>query len=440
MHTEKTEAQRQQLQSIAGEIFAIKEQADAEQRDLTDAEDTRINELFDRFQAIEGKLETGNRMAALEQWASQSQGRKTSPTEPGHRPGNYSGKPMFKNMTTGEPIRGYRHGESMASDDAPVGDVLRGILLNDFSGLAPDIQNSLAGGSDTGGGYLLNPTLSTRFVDLARSASVVSRAGANTIAVPSNELNIATLETDPTAYWRQETAAITASKPTFGRITLRPKVVAAIVPVSVEMLEDSANAGTVIETAIMGALGSALDTAALKGAGAAAEPLGVVNDSNCNTLTGVGTPTTYSNISAAVGDILGANYDGEISGLSWIMNPQQGETYDGLVTGISGDNTPLIPTGWVSQLQRYHTTTLSLNTGNSPNDYDMVVGDFTQMVIGTRNGGVRVEVLDQGTVTDANSDTWNASTQLLRHIRAYMRVDVALLRPTWFTVLTGVTA
>jgi HK97 family phage major capsid protein len=401
-------------------------------------EQAQIESHFAEFKDIQASLDELDN-------ATPGSRRIAEPTMPGHKPGDFASKRqpgsiMFKNMSTGEPIRGYRPGEMMSSDDAPVGDVLRGILLNDFSELPHNIQASLAGGSDTGGGYMLNPTLSTRFIDLARSASVVTRAGATTIPVPSNELHIAKLDTDPTAYWRPETGAITASKPTFGRITLRPKVVAAIVPVSVELLEDSANAGSAIETAIMGALGSALDTAALKGAGAASEPLGVVNDGNCNTIASVGTPTTYANISAAVADILTANYDGDIGSLSWIMHPVQGETYDNLVTGITNDNTPLQPTGWVSQLQRYITTTLSLNSGNSPNNYEMVVGDFSQMVIGTRNGGVRVGVLDQGTVTDSNSDTWNASTQLLRHIRAYMRVDVALLRPTWFTVLSGVTA
>ena len=34
---------------------------------------------------------------------------------------------------------------------------------------------------------------------------------------------------------------------------------------------------------------------------------------------------------------------------------------------------------------------------------------------------------------------WNATDQLMRHIVAYLRADVALLRPTWFTVLSGIT-
>ena len=72
------------------------------------------------------------------------------------------------------------------------------------------------------------------------------------------------------------------------------------------------------------------------------------------------------------------------------------------MTGITNDNTPLMPTGWVEQLQRYHTTSLTVTT-NSPPDYNMIVGDFREMVIGARTGGVRVEVLNEGTVTD---DIW----------------------------------
>ena len=70
----------------------------------------------------------------------------------------------------------------------------------------------------------------------------------------------------------------------------------------------------------------------------------------------------------------------------------------------------------------------------------MLVGDFRQCLVGMRTSGINIEVLREGTVSDSSGDSFNATTQLLRHVRAYMRVDVALLRPTWFTVLSGVTA
>ena len=81
----------------------------------------------------------------------------------------------------------------------------------------------------------------------------------------------------------------------------------------------------------------------------------------------------------------------------------------------------------------------SPKAGGSNESYS-IVGDFSQLAFGMRTKGVVVRVLDSGTVTDGNSDSWNATSQLMRHVVVYLRADVAILRPTWFTVLTGITA
>ena len=68
----------------------------------------------------------------------------------------------------------------------------------------------------------------------------------------------------------------------------------------------------------------------------------------------------------------------------------------------------------------------------------MVIGDMSQVVIGVRSNIV-IRVANDGTVTDSASTTWNATSQLLRHVVAYMRVDIGILRPTHFIVSTGIT-
>jgi len=50
-----------------------------------------------------------------------------------------------------------------------------------------------------------------------------------------------------------------------------------------------------------------------------------------------------------------------------------------------------------------------------------------------------VASLTDGIANDGSSDI-NATSQLLRWIIAYVRADVAVLRPDHFTALTGVTA
>jgi HK97 family phage major capsid protein len=219
---------------------------------------------------------------------------------------------------------------------------------------------------------------------------------------------------------------------------LRPRSVAAIVPVSIELLEDAPNAGQIITNALTAALGLALDKACLVGV-SVAEILGVRNYPGVNSTASFGTPADYTKVSAAIGSILSSNYAGEISGLSWIANPREGAKYDSLATGISSDKTPLPRTPWVSQLQTRYTTSLPITEGAGA-ESSMILGSFSEMIIGMRTRGVTIEVLPAGTATDAAGTTWNAASQMMRWVRAYLRVDMGLMHPAFFNVMTGVAA
>jgi hypothetical protein len=57
-----------------------------------------------------------------------------------------------------------------------------------------------------------------------------------------------------------------------------------------------------------------------------------------------------------------------------------------------------------------------------------------------RYDSIRVEFLKEGTLTDADTSTLNLTTQFAVVLRASMRLDMALLRPAWLNVLSGITA
>ncbi len=312
--------------------------------------------------------------------------------------------------------------------DGELGAAIHGILSG-------QPMASQAGSTDSAGGYFLNGDLSSMVIDLARSASVCMKAGAMTLPMSTSELRIARVASDATSHWRPETAAVTSSTMTFEAVNLRAKTLACIVPVSIEMLEDASNAAQVIEAALSASMAQTLDAAALVGTGAASEPLGIRNHASVNTIASVGTPADYSDFSLAFGDIMAANYSGLVEDLSWISSPRTDDTLDGLQDTT---NQPLMPTPRVAKLKRFSTTALPENEGGS--EAVSIVGDFSQLVFGMRTNSVNIRILEAGTVTDGSGDTWNAASQLLKHIVCYVRADVALLRPTWFTVLTGITA
>jgi len=345
----------------------------------------------------------------------------------------------FRNLSTGGDVRALRSNERInraADDGCAVGHLIHALVTGEPMADRIGPMNSLIGGTDDAGGYILNPTLSGTVIDLARSASVAMQAGATTLPMDSREMHIARLSQDPTAQWRAEGAEVLGSTLGFDRVTLRAKTLAAIVPVTLELLEDASNVGTIINQALQSALGLALDRAILFGDGSEENPRGIRNADGTNTITAIGTPTDYSQITSAVGGILGANYPGMVSGLSWITNPRDGEQFDGL-TDTTGQ--PLNPTPWARDLSRFSTTSLPVDEGGGNNESVSIVGDFSQVLVGMRTRGVVIRVMDQGSVSDGTI-THNASSELKKLIVAHLRCDVALLRPNWMTVLSGITA
>lgn len=417
-----------------------------EKRDLTEAENAEFDELIadaDQCEkAVDAKyahaVEFANRDGRFAAHARRADLSKiagsAAPAMPRGNDSPPAGRVMFRD-DGGRDVRAYAHNEPMTEGEPlDIGRMLYAQLTGRFDMLQPHELKNL--GANSGDGYLLTPHYSQNIIDLARSASVAMRAGAMTVNMPGETLNLVRLLTDPVSHWRHPGNPVTATDMVFGMLTLTSKTLASIVPIYLEWLEDARNGAQVITNAIQNAMALKLDQAALFGLGAAAEPRGILNEPSVNAVTGVGTPTNYAEVSQAVGDILNANYPGDVSGLAWVKHPRDGETYDNL---LDTDNNPLRMTPWAEQLQKFHTTSLPTTDGGGGNESSMIVGDFKQVIFGIRRR-MNVRVLDSGSVTDSAGVTHNAANELKRLIVVYMRADVGVLRPTWLTKLTGVTA
>lgn len=290
--------------------------------------------------------------------------------------------------------------------------------------------------ADILGGYLLPSPLSTMVIDLARNQACVTRAGAITIPMESNTLDIACLTKDPTAAWKAENAPATPSDPNVGRLSLRARTLIGMVKSSVELLEDAPNCGTIIRNGLSQALALELDRAALRGIGAAEEPLGIRNWTSLGSDFGAqlielgsgdgGILDAYDTFSQAVQKIQEVN--GPTEGLSVIYTPREGGTLD---RWKDGQGLPLIPPASWTRLAKFVTNQIPTDLGEGT-ESEAYVGDFTQLGIGMRTT-LTLEVSRQA--ADAEG---SAFTNLQVWIRAYLRADVVLLQPTWFVVINRI--
>jgi len=385
---------------------------------LTEDQLTDFESMKNEYDALEDKVGTG--IYAPQQYSFEP---GPDPAVP-HRFVDGAGRPI-ECRAAGQNFNQQHH-----VDDYAFGETITGILKG-------QPLNQQSGSTDSAGGFLLTEELSSRFVDLARANSVCLAAGTPTVQMDSRDLRIAKLTTDATSYWRAEAAAVTSSDMVFGAVTLEAKTLAALVPVSVELLEDASNIAQLVQQSLVRAMGQKIDAAILEGSGSGAEPTGLLNASGLGSVTSVGTPSDYSDLTTAAKTILTANYSGDVSDLAWVAHPRDRATFNGLADSTGQ---PLVAPQWAGELRQFTTTELPTTDGASSNESSMLVGDFREVVLGMRTRGIQVRIASDGTATDGSAATVNATDQLLKWIVCYVRCDVGVLRPDFFVKMTGVTA
>lgn len=312
-------------------------------------------------------------------------------------------------------------------DTPSLGRVLRGLVLG---GRAPDAaqlaeeRKSLSMAVDPSGGYTVGGALAGQWIDRLRAAMVLSRAGVTTVPVEGRDLTIARLDTDPTVSWHGENAALPASDPNLGAVTLRPKTVVALVKLSLELAQDSANIEEILATSLTGALATAIDQAGLVGVttDAAAAPGGIFDLSGRNTVTGVGAPTSWDWAVDAMYELLADNVPQERIG-ALIGHPAIWKFMRKLKTGIASDNTPLSMPDEVAKLLKLWTTSAPLDGSTAK----AVIGDWSNLLWGIRQD-ISVRVLSEAYL----------GSNLQLAVLAYARCDFAAARPQGFCTIEGI--
>ena len=301
------------------------------------------------------------------------------------------------------------------------GGLLRAMLV----GAKNDAERrALSEGSNGAGGYTVPDILSASMIDRLRAQSVLTRAGARTVPLASDTNYVARVASDPTTYWRAENAEVTASDPTFDRITLAPKSLMALVKCSRELLEDSLNMEQMLPQIIASAMALEVDRAGLFGTGADSQPTGLTGlsigqvalaDKLSDHAGGA-----YGSLVAARTAILTANA-GEPTAI--ILHPRE----DGALVGLlNGNGDPAQAPAKIAAIPQLTTTTIPVNGGVGTNESSIIVGNFRHMLIGLRNS-LRIEVLKER----------YAEFNQFGFI-AHMRVDFAAEHLGAFAEITGI--
>lgn len=420
-----TDEKRSALQTRGGEIYRTALQ---ENRKLSDNEQTELRNIEMQLDAAEYETLHGEPPT---QQATEAQRRFTQPIET-----RATDRPTL--LTREQRLADHLRGSYPAEfDHLSIGRIVRGYFSGEWSGAEAEMR-AMASSPTTAGGIMIPTPLAARVIDKARNSSAVFRAGASTVPMSAATLKMARVTQDPTAYWTNEAAAITASDMAFDSITFTARKLAALCVVNNELLEDAANFDSVLEMALGKALGLELDRVALHGSGIAPEPQGLYGASGVNTVTSVGTPTNYAKFIQAIYAVVRDNYNPN----AIIYSARTAETIAGFTTGILNDETPLQPIDVWQQLTKVVSNQVSdvLDTGSPVTQTGSAafVGEFPFLAVGLRST-LRLEVAREGSY-DISGTHYSSFQKDQTLFRAVLRADVQLLQPSAFTVMSGITA
>ena len=217
--------------------------------------------------------------------------------------------------------------------------------------------------------------------------------------------------------------------PTFRNVPAVPQSLSFLIKVSRELLADAVNLEAALLTAIAQAFAKEIDRVGLRGAGAAPEPLGLLNTAGIQAV-GNGTngasiaATAYANFVSAIQALLAADAP---KPSAFIMAPRSLTTLGGLLD--SQNNARRVPP-MVADIPFLATSQIPINltVGTSTDCSEIYAGDFTKMVYVMRE---RPSIM-------LAKELFAANGQLA--FICHARLDVAVMYPAAFAVITGVRA
>lgn len=299
-------------------------------------------------------------------------------------------------------------------------------------------EKAMSQGTDTAGGYIVPEEAITQVIERLKANVVAYDLGATDMAATGVPVTIPKLTSSATGYWVSENSTITASDLGFEQINMTPKTVAGRVILSNLLLETSTpTADSIIEQDLASQLGLAVDAGVLNGSsgGGAGEPVGIMQTSGVSTVVSTDpdadTPPTVALMREFVTDLDAAN---ALRGsLGWCIHPtmwaqiQMIKNEDSAGAAWLGVNDFNLAAGGFNTLLGYPVRTSTQmaapTTGSGTWSRSTLFGNWSDVMI-ARWGGMRLLASD-------TSD--NAFAKDQTHIRATMRVDVALRHPESFS-------
>lgn len=302
-----------------------------------------------------------------------------------------------------------------------------------------DFAKQLSEAVFSDGGAIVPDEYMAEIIELLRATAVVRQLGATTVTMNSGSMTIPRQTGASTARYVGENQNIEASQPAFGQIQLSAKKLAALVPMSNDLLRDSSpNADTIVRDDIVAVMSLREDLAFIRDDGTNNTPKGLhhwalpahVFDSLGDTLDLV-----TATAAQAIRQIEESNVP--MLRMGWIFTPR---TKWFLMSLRDGNGNlvfePEMRQGTWFGIPFRTTTQIPNNQGAGNNESTIYLADFAQAIIG-ENMSLTVDVSTEASWWDG-SQLRGAFSEDQTVVRAIARHDFAVRHEAAISVVEAV--
>lgn len=176
------------------------------------------------------------------------------------------------------------------------------------------IEKAMSAGDPTAGGFLVPTEFSNDIIELLRASSTVRSLNPTTMPMPTGTVKVPKVTGGSTASYIGENTNISKSELETGQITLSFKKLAALVPISNDLVRySSPSADAIVRDDCVGALAAKEDLAFLRYDGLAGKPKGLKHWINATNKFNGASTVNLANVTSDLGKCLRLIMDADIN-------------------------------------------------------------------------------------------------------------------------------
>lgn len=301
-------------------------------------------------------------------------------------------------------------------------------------------------GSGAAGGFLVPEEVSGEVIELLRAQSVVMSLNPIVVPMTRGNMTMNRLNTGTNAAYIGEQQNAPATGVTFGQVKLEAKKLAALVPISNDLLRaNSVAADRIVRDDLVTSLGVRMDLAFIRGAGTVFTPKGF-------RFQHIGYATEATHVLAATATVNLANVTTDLGRLElallnadvpmtrpgWIMAPRTMMYLMNVRDGNGNFAFPEIQTGTLRGKPFRVTTQIPTNLGGGANESELYLADFAHVLVGEHQA-IDIALSTEAAYVDANAQMQAAFSRDETVIRAIAQHDFGMRHLPAVAVLTAVT-